>query len=139
MAGYNKFNQTIADVFNKVHDFSSDTVKAYLTNATPDSSDAVKTDVAEISAGNGYTAGGVALTVTSSTQTGGTYSVAVDTTPIVLTASGGSIGPFRYLVSYNDTAASDNLISYYDYGSAITVADGENFTITPSSTLFTAS
>lgn len=139
-AAYNKFNQTIADAWNGVHDLSSDAIKIYLTNATPDAAaDSVKADLAEISAGNGYSAGGVTVTVTSSTQTGGTYSLAVSTTPIDITASGGSIGPFRYAVAYNDTTASDNLISWYDYGSSITVADGETFRITPPSNLFTSS
>ena len=140
MATFNKFNQTIADMANKVHDFSSDTVKVYLTNATPSASaDSVKADLAEISAGNGYTAGGVTIAVTSSTQTGGAYSLAVSTATQTITASGGAVAQFRYAVAYNDSSTSDSLISYYDYGSAIDMADGESLDITPSATLFTAS
>jgi len=139
MATFNQFEQTIADAFNGVHDFASDTVKIYLTNETPSSSaDSVKSDLTEISTGNGY-AGGVTIPVTSSTQTGGAYSLAVSTSTQTITASGGPVGPFRYAVAFNDTSASDSLISFYDYGSSITLADGETLNIRPSATLFTAS
>jgi hypothetical protein len=139
MATFNQFEQTIADAFNGVHDFASDTVKIYLTNETPSSSaDSVKSDLTEISTGNGYT-GGVTIPVTSSTQTGGAYSLAVSTSTQTITASGGPVGPFRYAVAFNDTSASDSLISFYDYGSSITLADGETLNIRPSATLFTAS
>lgn len=127
MAAGNKFNQYIADVYNGVHDFSSDTIKAYLTNTLPVAANSVKADIAEISAGNGYSAGGVTVPVTSSTQTSGTYSLVMGTDPVI-TATG-AIGPFQYVVFYNDTAASDSLIQWYDYGSAVTMADGDTFTI----------
>lgn len=139
MAAYNKFNQFIADVNNEVHNFSTDTIKFYLTNATPLATNTVKANIAEITAGSGYTAGGEIIPIISSTQTGGLYELDVDQTPIVITATGGTVGPFRYLVVYNDTAASDNLISYYDYGSSITLQDTETLTVTPSDNLFTMS
>ena len=50
---------------------------------------------------------------------------------MVLTASGGSIGPFRYVVLYNDTQTSPAkpLICYWDYGSSISVATSQTFTL----------
>lgn len=135
MAVGNKFNQFIADVYNGVHNFSTDVVKAYLTNTLPVAGNSVKADIAEIAAGNGYTAGGVTISVISSTQTGGTYSLVTGDATITAT---GAIGPFRYVVFYNDTAASDNLIQWYDYGSAVTMANGDTFTI-DTTTLRTAS
>lgn len=137
MATYQKFNQTIADVFNGVHDFSTDTLKVMLTNTAPVAGDSVKADLVEITAENGYVAGGPAMAVTSSTQTGGTYSL-VPTADVVITASGGSYGPFRYAVMYNSAPVADNLISYYDYGSSISVNDGENLTLDVQATLLTA-
>lgn len=139
MATYNKFHQFTDDLCSGVHNFASHTIKAYLSNATPSASgDAIKTDLAEISAGSGYSAGGVTVTVSSVTQSSGTCSIAVSD-PSVITASGGSIGPFQYVVFYNDTPTSpaDPLICWYDYGSAVTLADTETFTIDMGTNLFT--
>lgn len=138
MATFNKFNQFVADTQNKVHDMSTDTLKFMLTNVAPTAANSVKADLTEIAAGNGYVAGGSAVTITSSTQTGGTYSL-VPSADVVFTASGGSIGPFRYVVLYNDTPTSpaDPLISYYDRGSSLTLLDGETFTVDVQATLYT--
>lgn len=131
MAAFNKFNQFVADVFHKVHNLntSADTLKVLLTNTAPTSSNAVKADLTEISAGNGYSAGGTASTISASSQSSGTLKVVAG--DVVFTASGGSIGPFRYAVWYNDTPTSpaDPLIGWHDYGSSITLADGETFTV----------
>jgi hypothetical protein len=134
MASYVKFHCFVEDLAEKVHNLGSDALKIYLTNATPSASgDAIKTDLAEISTGFGY-AGPQAVTVTTSAQSGGTYTLAGN--QIVITASGGSVGPFQYAVLFNDTPASplDPLISYWDYGSPLTLATGETFTWKPSGT-----
>ena len=138
MASYQKFNQTVADVNNKVHNMGADTLKFMLTNTAPIATNSVKANLTEISAGNGYAAGGTVVGITSSTQTSGTYSL-VPTADVVFTASGGSIGPFRYVVLYNDTPTSplDPLISFYDRGSSLTLADTETFTLDVQATLFT--
>lgn len=129
MAAFNKFNAFVENLAEKVHNLGSDTLKVLLTNTTPTASNAVKADLTEISAGNGYTAGGTAATVSSSAQTSGTYKLTLD--DVVFTAAGGSIGPFRYAVLYNDTPTSpaDPLIGWYDYGSSITLADTETLTV----------
>lgn len=98
-----------------------------LTNSAPVAANSVKGDLTEISAGNGYTAGGTAATTSSSAQTSGTYKLVL--ADVVFTASGGTIGPFRYAVLYNDTSASDSLIGWWDYGSSITLATTETFTV----------
>lgn len=119
----NSFKEAVAE---GVHDLGSDTLKLALTNTAPSVSNTVFGDITEISAGNGYTAGGATVTVTSSAQSGGTYSLVLDA--ITFTASGGDIGPFRYAVLYNDTAASDELVCFVDYGTAYTLGDGLSFT-----------
>ena len=126
MASYTKFNAFVADVANKVHNLGSDTLKIMLTNTAPVATNAVKADITEISAGSGYSAGGATVTITSSSQTSGTYKLLPASQP-VLTASG-IVGPFRYAVLYNSTTASGNLIAWWDRGTSIALASGDQFT-----------
>ena len=138
MATYNKFEGFVGYLGTAVINCNTDTFKVYLSNATPSASaDDVKTDLAEISAGNGYTAGGEDTTNTYSETAGTGTCAAVDVT---WTATG-AIGPFRYVVLYDNTVTSpvtDPLISWWDYGSSISLASGETFTVDfQSNTLFT--
>lgn len=128
MAAFNKFNSFVEALAEKVHNLGSDTLKVMLTNTAPVATNSIKTNITEISAGNGYTAGGNTASVTSSAQTSGTYKLVLGD-PATFTASGGSIGPFRYAVLYNDTATNKELIGWWDYGSSITLASGESFTV----------
>lgn len=129
MATYNKHQVFVENVMEKVHNMGADTLKWLLTNTAPTAANAVKADLTEISAGNGYTAGGHAPTISSSAQISGTYKLVL--ADVTITAGGGTIGPFRYAELYNDTPTSpaDPLIGWYDYGSSITLADGESFVI----------
>jgi hypothetical protein len=127
MASFNKFNAFVADVSNKVHNLGSDTLKIMLTNTAPAATNAVKTDITEITAGNGYTAGGGQATLVSSSQSSGTYALKLNN--VTFTASSGSIGPFRYCVLYNSTPASGNLIGFYDYGTNLTITAGNSFAV----------
>ncbi len=128
MAAYNKFNAFVENIAEGVHNFQSHTLKVMLTNSAPSASNTVKTNITEISAGNGYTAGGATVTTSSSSQTSGTYRLVC--ADVVFTATG-SVGPFRYAVLYNDTPTSpaDPLVGWWDYGSALTLANGETFTV----------
>lgn len=108
----------------KAHNFGADTFKVALTNSAPSRSNTVLANITEISYTN---CSSRTLTVSSSSQSSGTYKWIV--ADLTLTASGGSVGPFRYAVIYNDTATSDELIGWYDYGSALTLADGESLTL----------
>jgi len=126
MAAFQKFNSFVEAVAEKKHNLGADVLKFFLTNDTPVAGDALKADITEIAAGSGYTAGGNQAAITSSAQTGGTYKLVI-ADPATWLAAGGPIGPFRYAVLYNDTAANDELIGFFDYGSAITLQDGESF------------
>jgi hypothetical protein len=100
-----------------------------LSNTAPNvSTHTVRADATEISSGNGYSSGGTATTITTS-ETSGTAKVVG--TDVVITASGGTVGPFRYAILFNDspTSPADPLIAYWDYGSSISLADTETFTI----------
>lgn len=129
MATFNKFNAFVENLAEKVHNLGSDTLKVALSNTAPDSADATLSDITQISSGNGYSTGGTSATISSSAQSSGTYKLTL--ADVVFTASGGSIGPFRYAVLYNDTPTSpaDPLIGYWDYGSSVTLADTETFTV----------
>lgn len=127
MAVFNKFDNFTKDLCEKVHNLHTDTLRVYLSNATPSASaDAVKADLAEVSTGNGYT-GAVDTQNTGATATG-TYTVTG--TKVVITATG-NVSQFRYVVLYNDTPTSpaDPLIGWWDYGSAIDLVNGESFSI----------
>lgn len=125
MATGNKFNIFVADVANKIHNLGSDTLNVCLTNSAPLATNTVFSNIAEISPGNGYSAGGATAALVSSAQVSGLYSLILS--DAVFTASGGSIGPFRYAVLYNLTAASKNLIAWWDYNSNITITSGNSF------------
>jgi len=127
MASFNKFQPFVENLAEKVFNLGSDTLKALLTNSAPAAANGAKSALTEISSGNGYTAGGATASISSSAQTSGTYKLVLG--DVTITASGGSIGPFRYAVLYDDTAASDQLIGWWDYGSSITLADGESITV----------
>lgn len=127
MATFNKFNSFVEAMAEKVHNLGSDTLKVMLTNTAPVATNTQKSDLTEISAGNGYTAGGTAATISSSAQSSGTYKLVL--ADVTFTASGGSIASFRYAVLYNDTATNKELIGWWDYGSSIAPAAGETFTV----------
>lgn len=129
MAAFSKFNIFVLDISNGKHNLGSDTLKVMLTNSAPVATNAILTDITEISAGNGYSAGGTQATLVSNTQTSGTEKLILNN--VTFTASGGSIGPFRYCVLYNATQTSPNhpLIGYYDYGTNLTITSGNSFQV----------
>jgi hypothetical protein len=129
VATYNKFQAFVEHVNEGVHNLASNTLKVMLTNSAPLATNSVKADLTDIAAGFGYTAGGATVTISSSAQSSGTYKIVG--TDLTITAVGGSIGPFRYAVLYNDTPTSpaDPLIGWWDNGSSITLNAGESVTI----------
>lgn len=124
MASFNKFQSFVEAMAEKVHNLGADSLKIALTNSAPVATNTVLANITEITYTNLSTR---VVTVSSSSQTTGTYSLVC--TDLVLTSSGGTTGPFRYAVMYNDTATNDELIGWWDYGSSITLADGETFTL----------
>lgn len=127
MATFNKFNSFVEALAEKTHNLGSDTLKVALTNTAPNATDTQLSQITQISGTNGYTTGGTQATISSSSQTSGTYKLVLN--DVTFTASGGSIGPFQYVVLYNDTATNDELIGYYDYGTALTVTNGNSFLV----------
>lgn len=127
MASFVKFHAFVQELGRAGHNLHTATLKVMLTNTAPTASTGATTaDITEISAGNGYTAGGATVANTAYSQTSGTGKLTGD--DVVFTATGGSIGPFRYAPLVN-TSASNKLIGYWDYGSALTLADGDSLTV----------
>lgn len=124
MATFTKFQPFVENVAEKVFNLGSDQLVVALTNSAPNATDGTLSQISQITYTNLSSRN---ITTTSSAQTSGTYKLTL--TDLVLTSSGGTTGPFRYVVIYDDTAASDQLIAYYDYGSSITLQDGDTFTI----------
>lgn len=120
------FDCFMEDLANGVHDLANDTLKIALTNAAPVKATADElADITQITAANGYAAGGQALDNVTSTQTAGVYSLKADDE--TFTADTGTMATFRYGVLYNDTATNDELIGYWDKGSAVVLEVGETF------------
>ena len=129
---FSKFQSFVEAVAEKVHNLGSDNLTLALTNSAPNATDTQLSQITEVA--YTYCSARVLQNVTSS-QTGGTYTLSAD--DLVLSASGGAIGPFQYVVLFNDTATNDELIGYYDYGAPITVNDGESFTFDIATSILT--
>jgi len=123
MATFTKINKFVEAVAEKVHNLGSDQLVIALTNTAHTSTWGQLSDLTEVAYTNVSSRD---ITTTSSAQTGGTYKLTL--TDLTLTASG-AVGPFQYIYIYNDTATNDELVGYYDYGSAVTLASGDTFII----------
>ena len=123
MASFNKINSFVENLAEKVHNLGSDTLKVALTNSAPSASNTVLANITEVSYTN---LSSRTLSISSSSQAAGLYKLVI--ADLVLTASG-TVGPFQYVVIYNDTATNDELIGWYNYGSSITLQDTDTLTI----------
>jgi len=136
MAAYNKFQQFVEDVAHKVHDFSSDqfTVALCATANAPVAGNSVLANLTEVAYTNLSSRN---LTISTSAQTLGTFTQLF--ADLVITASGGASSAFQYVVIYNNTPISpaDPLVGFYDYGSALTLNNGESLTIDFTTSTFT--
>jgi hypothetical protein len=124
MATYNKF-QSWVEFMQEGANVGSDQFVIALTNSAPIATNTVLGDLTQIAYTNLSTRN---LTTATAAQSGGTYTL--DFNDITLTSTGGSTGPFRYVVVYDDTVASDPLVCWFDYGSSITLAAGESLAVT---------
>ena len=124
MATYTKFQCFVEDLAEKKHNLGSDTLKVAFSNDSNAPSASAHVKLADITTIATTNLDSVTLSVTSSSQTSGTYKLVVDDK--TMTASG-AVGPFQYVIIYNDTATDDPLIAWYDYGSEVTLASGDTF------------
>ena len=123
MATFQKIDSFVENLAEKLIDLSGATLTIALTNTAHTATWDELADLTQISYTN---LSSRVITVSSSAQTSGTYKLVC--ADLVLTASG-AVGPFRYVYIYDDGSTGDKLIAYYDYGSSITLANGDTFTI----------
>lgn len=121
---YNKFFPFVEKLDEGVFNFQTDQITVALSNSAPSAANAVLADITQISYTNLSTRN---VTTVSSSQTGGVYKLVCST--LTLTASGGSVATFQYIVLYDSTASGSPLIAWYDYGSALTLNDGDSLAI----------
>jgi hypothetical protein len=127
MAVFNKFHIFVQDLARKKHALNADALKVMLSNTSPVATNSVKGDIVEIGTGSGYNSGGNLASYVSDVDTAGVYKLVLS--PVVFTASGGSIGPYRYAILWNSTSIGQNLIGWWDYGAALTLTSGNTFTV----------
>lgn len=127
MATFTKFNSFVEAIGQKKHNLNADSLKVMLCLTAPVAANAVKADLTDIAAGNGYSAGGTVSAGNTYVQASGTAKLVSG--DVTFTASGGAIANFRYAVLYNDTATNKELIGFWDYGSTVTLASGESLLV----------
>ena len=136
MANYNKFQCFVEDLAEGKHNLASDTLKVALSSNANAPSASLDVKLADITTIASPAVDSVTLTVSSSSQTAGTYKlVLADKT---MTASA-DVGPFQYVIIYNDTATDDPLIAWYDYGSEVTLHANDTFKLDFGTELFSLS
>ena len=133
MATYTKFQCFVEDLAEKKHNLASDTLKVAFSDASNVPSASADVKLADITTIATTNLDSVTLTVSSSSQTSGTYKLVV--ADKLLTASG-AVPAFRYVIIYNDTAANKELICFFDYGSEVTLASGDTFKLDFGTELF---
>lgn len=112
-------------------DLANDTFTMYLSNELPVvATDAAKADIANITEQNGYTETNLTTTWAETAGGSGIWRLA-NNADVSWTASGGSFGPFQYVVVYDNTITSplDLLVGYWDVGSATTITNGNSFSV----------
>ena len=133
MATFNKVNDFVKNAVHNM-DLESDQIAIALSNTAPSSESSdpsadgngILGNVTQVSYSNLSSRN---VTTSSSAQSSGTYKLVL--ADLTLTSSGGSTGPFRYVYIYDDTVTppADPLVGYYDYGSSLTLNDGDSLTV----------
>ena len=133
MATYNKFQCFVEDLAEKKHNLASDTLKVAFSNASNAPSASLDKKLADITTIASPAVDSVTLTVSSSGLDSGVYKLVLEDKTLTASAD---VGPFQYVIIYNDDATNDELIAWYDYGSEVTLASGDTFKLDFGTELF---
>jgi len=128
-ASFQYFNSFVEELAEAKHDLSTGPFKIVLTNTAPVAANTTLANITQIASGNGYTTDGNSCSITSSSQTSGTYKLVLGS-PATWTATPSAMATFQYAVLYNDGHASNGLVGFWAYPSAVTLGAGETFTVT---------
>lgn len=127
MADFMKFQATVEKLVNGVYDLDGDTIKIALTNVAPNAATASQlSHITQIATAGGYTAGGLTVANTEVIRVGGTANLVGDNVEFTAT---GEMGPLRFAVLYDDTAADKPLLGYWDRGASVTLYENDKFTV----------
>lgn len=130
MAAYVKY-QIGTEVLAEAQNAGTDSWRLILSNTAPNvATHTTAASATELGTAGGYTAGGVACTITSSAQTTGVFklTLAAPVSP-TWTASGAGF-TFRYVILYNLT--NTQVIGYWDCGSSVIMSGANSDTFSPS-------
>lgn len=127
-APFNKFQAFVANLANGAFSMNADPLYVMFTNVAPQPTNAIQSDITEITPSGGYASGGIQVLIASSAQVNGVYSL-IPVGNVVISASGGDIGPFRWIVLYDQSAPAGALIGWYDFGQSVLVENGLTFTM----------
>jgi hypothetical protein len=127
MVAFNKFRPFVENLAEGNIDMDGHVIKLALSNASPVNTNTVIGDITQIANGNGYTTGGITLTLTSSAQSAGTYSAKFADVTDAWVAGPSAMATFRYLIVYDST--NGNLIGWWDAGVAITLNLGDSINL----------
>jgi hypothetical protein len=129
MVAFNKIQDFVEQLGLARHELNANTLRVALARSTdpPVATDTVLADITQPT-GTGYTAGGED-TQNTWAEAGGTATLTG--TKVVWTAGAGNWQSFRYVMLHNDdtTTPTDQLIGWWDYGSDLTLGNGETFSV----------
>ena len=133
MATYTKFQCFVEDLAEGKHNLASDSLKVALSSNANAPSASLDKKLADITTIASPAVDSVTLSVSSSGLGGGVYKLVLN--DLTMTATG-DVGPFQYVIIYNDDATNDELIAWYDYGSEITLHANDTFKLDFGTELF---
>lgn len=137
MADFTKFQSAAGAIARGVHDLDGDTLKIALSNTAPNPATAtVLANITQIATAGGYASGGLTVQNTEVTVAAGVATLDGDN--VVFTATG-EMGPARYAILYNDTAADKPLLGFWDRGVSVTLYENDTLTVVFGTAIITLS
>ena len=135
MATFVKYTAAIEPLLEGM-DVGSNSWKLALANTVNAADTSFVAGTTDLTTGSGYTQGGITCTTSSATQSGGTYTLNLTPPGAPQWSFSGAI-TFRYVILYN--GSTNQPVGYWDYGSGITTANGDTFTISFPGSVLSAS